>query len=75
MFRVFMSCPSRYYSPALKKWGYIGFALSFRNSDNLLFRNSVTINFSFPLNIWRTNGHNLTNFVYTLTLIISRLEF
>ena len=53
------------YSPALKKWGCIGFGLSFRHSVILLFRyslfrNSVTI--SFPLNILRTNGQNLTKF-------------
>ena len=31
------------YSPALKKWGYTGFALSFQNSVVLSFRHSVII--------------------------------
>ena len=48
-----------YYSPASNR-GYIGFALSFRHSVIPSFRKSVTI--SFPLNILRTNGHNLTKF-------------
>ena len=33
------------YSPALEKWGYTGFTLSFRHSVNIWF----------PLNILRTN--------------------
>ena len=56
------------YSPALKKWGLSKWGLYwicpvlplFRNSAILLFRKSVTI--SFPLNILRTNGQNLTKF-------------
>ena len=39
-----------YYSPALKKWGYTGFTLSFRSSVLLLFCPS---GISFPFNILR----------------------
>ena len=35
---------SPHYSPALKKWGYFGFAMSFRDSVTVIpsFRNSMT---------------------------------
>ena len=50
-----------HYSPALEKWGYTGFTLSFRGSVVPWFRDSVipwfrhSVNILFPLNILRTN--------------------
>ena len=38
---------SAYYSPALKKWGYIGFAMSFRHSEIPSF-----CNFLIPIIPW-----------------------
>ena len=59
---------SHFYSPALKKWGYTGFTMSFRRSVLLSFRYSViplfcySVQISFPLNILRTSLQNLTKF-------------
>ena len=36
-----------YYSPALKKWGYIGFALCFR--DSVTFQMKIVCHFSHEL--------------------------
>ena len=66
---IVVHCIYSFYSPALKKWGlyWICPVLPlFRNSAILLFRKSVTI--SFPLNILRTNGQNLTKFCIRINI-------
>ena len=49
--------PPPFYSPALKKWGLYWICLVCPSVIP-----SFGHNFSFPLNILRTNGHNLTKF-------------
>ena len=58
-----------FYSSALKKWGYTGFATSFSNSIILRFLGSINqISILFPLNILRMNGQNSAKFYLQINI-------